>query len=180
MQRTRTIILTICALFTLTSAALAGTPFPDVDLKGQLTAEQKEYLGVTTDTFKVSDIKADYLFVEAFSMYCPICQRDAPKINELYDIISKMDTAKSIKFIGLATGNTGFETAFYQKKYDVRFPLFEDADYVIHGALDEIGTPSFYVVKKTGSTLETLFFKEGEAKDKDVLLQAIKQATGLK
>lgn len=61
MQRTATIILIICALFTLTSAAFAGTPFPDVELKGQLTAEQKEYLGVTTDTFKVSDIKADYL-----------------------------------------------------------------------------------------------------------------------
>ncbi len=175
-----TLTLATCFLILLSATALAGEPFPDVNLNGTLTADQKAYLGITSDSFKISDIDADYLFVEAFSMYCPICQRDAPSVNAAYEAIQAIAGSDRIKFIGIATGNTPFEAAFYQKKYDVKFPLFHDEDFIIHKALNEIGTPSYYIVKKNGSSLETLFFKEGEMHGAQGLISTIRENTDLK
>lgn len=166
-------------LLLLAVPAMAEQPFPDLNLNGKLSQAQKEYLGVDGDSFSISDIKADYLFVEAYSMYCPVCQRDAPRLNEIYKAVSSMDSGRRIRFIGLALGNTQFEVEFYKKKYMVEFPLIQDEDYTLHKALGEVPTPTFYIVK-LGEKSETLYFKEGEAKDKDVLLQVIKEKTGLK
>ncbi len=75
-------------------------------------------------------------------------------------------------------GNTDYEVGFYQKKYNVPFPIFADEDYTIHKALGEVGTPSFYIVK-LGPNPETLYMKEGELKDKDALLKILKATAGL-
>lgn len=169
----------LCAVVLLVaSSVLAGEPFPDVTLSGQLTADQRAYLGVSSDEFKISDIKGEYLFIEGYSMYCPICQRDAPRVNAVFDTISAADTKGQIKFVGIALGNTAYEVAFYQKKYTVDFPIFKDENYTIHKALGEVGTPTFYIVK-LGPTPEILYKHVGEAKDKNVLLQVIKEKTGL-
>ena len=177
MKRVTPILL--AALLLMATSALAGQAFPNLELSGNLSQEQKDYLGVSSDTFSLTDIKAEYLFINGYSMYCPVCQRDAPRLNEAYKAISLMDSKGSVKFIGLALGNTQFEVEFYKNKYTVEFPLFKDEDYVIHKALGEVPTPIFYIVK-LGPTPEVLYIKEGEAKDKDILLQAIKEHTGLK
>jgi len=173
------ILMTLIALLLMALPAVAGERFPNLSLSGKLSQAQKEYLGVTSESFKLTDIKADYLFVEAYSMYCPVCQRDAPRLNEVYKAVSLMDSKGSIKFIGLALGNTQFEVEFYKKKYMVEFPLIQDEDYAVHKALDEVATPTFYIVK-LGDSPEVLYKKVGEAEDKDVLLQAIKEKAGLK
>jgi len=167
------------AVFLLAATAQAGQVFPDITMSGKLSDAQKTYLGVSSDTFTLSDIKGGYLFVEAYSMYCPVCQRDAPRLNEIYDAVTKADTEGSVKFIGIGLGNTEFEVAFYQNKYDVQFPLVVDENYVIHKALGEVATPTFYIVK-LGSSPEILYMKEGEAEDKDLLLEVIMEKTGLK
>lgn len=177
MKRIAPVLLVVLLL--LTTSAFAGQTFPDLKLSGKLSQEQKTYLGVSTDSFSLTDIKAEYLFIEGYSMYCPVCQRDAPRLNDVYKAVSLMDSKGSIKFIGLALGNTQFEVEFYKKKYMVEFPLFMDEDYTIHKALGEVPTPTFYIVK-LGSTPEVVYTKVGEAEDKDVLLQAIKEHTGLK
>jgi protein-disulfide isomerase len=44
---------------------------------------EKTYLGLTkSGEFSVRDIDADVVIIEVFSMYCPICQGEAPKVNE--------------------------------------------------------------------------------------------------
>lgn len=175
----RIYLIAFAALLLVASTAMAGEPFPDLTINGNLSDAQKEYLGVNSDTFKISDIKAEYLFIEGYSMYCPVCQRDAPRINEVFKAVSLMDSKNSIRFIGLALGNTQFEVEFYKKKYTVEYPLFKDEDYTIHKALGEVPTPTFYIVK-LGETPEIVYLKVGEAGDKDVLLKAIKEAASLK
>lgn len=160
------------------SPAMAVDPFADLTLNGKLSSDQKAYLGVSSDVIKIADIKGDYLFVEGYSMYCPICQRDAPEVNEMYETITAIDPKARIKFIGLALGNTPFEVSFYQKKYNVPFPIFADEDYTIHKALGEVGTPAFYIVK-LGPKPETVYMKEGELTDKDALIQKLKSVAGL-
>ncbi|QJB58384.1 TlpA family protein disulfide reductase [Pseudodesulfovibrio sp. zrk46] len=165
------------ALMMFATAAVAGDTFPDMKLSGKLSDAQKAYLGVTADSFNVSEIKGDYLFVEAYSMYCPICQRDAAEVNEMYAAMASVDPKSTVKFVGLAMGNTPFEVEFYRKKYEVEFPLFQDEDYSVHKALKEVGTPAFYIVKL--DTLEILFMSEGELKDKDALMETLKANTNL-
>lgn len=173
------LILMIFAVLLLTTSAFAAKPFPDFDLTGKLTPGQQNYLGVETDTIKLTDIKADYVFIEGYSMYCPICQRDAPGINELYEAVKSSDPEGKIKIIGIALGNTPLEASFYAKKYNVEFPIFTDENYAIHEGLGNVGTPVFYIVK-LGPTPELLYMHEGEAKDKNMLLQALKDKAGLK
>lgn len=157
----------------LASVATAGEIFPQATLEGKLSEAQKAYLGVTAETIQPKDIQAEYIFVEGYSMYCPICQRDAPHLNALYEAVEKEGLSKKIKMIGIALGNTPYETAFYQKKYEVQFPLFHDENYTVHKALGEVPTPTFYIVKL--DTMEVLFKKVGAAETKDALLKAIKE-----
>ncbi|QGY39626.1 redoxin domain-containing protein [Pseudodesulfovibrio cashew] len=176
MKRASLFLLAVLVLGA--TCAYAGDPFPDLALGGKLDEDQRAYLGVASDSFKLSDIRAEYLFIEAYSMYCPICQRDAPHVNEAFEAIAAADKAGRIRFLGLALGNTPFEVEFYRKKYAVQFPLFGDEDYVIHKALGEVPTPAFYVVK-LGPEPEILFKKVGEAEGTEALLQAIKEHTGI-
>ncbi len=171
-----TLILLVLALL-CTAPARAGDLFPDVTLLGAMSDTQKEYLGVSTEGFKISDIKAEYVFVEVYSMYCPICQVDAPKLEDIHTKIGLTGGSDRIKFIGIGAGNTPFEIEFYRKKFSVAFPLFEDPDYIIHKALGEVGTPSFYLVKLKGGSMEILFFQEGEIKDTDGLFKILMDKT---
>ncbi|ADU61186.1 MAG: TlpA family protein disulfide reductase [Pseudodesulfovibrio sp.] len=156
----------ILLVMTATVAAQSPKTFPDLTLTGPLTDAQKTYLGVDTNPFRLSEIKADILFIEGYSMYCPICQQDAPALNELFQRLGKADPEGRIRVIGLALGNTEFETTFYQDKFNVPFPLFKDEDYAIHKALGEPVAPTYYIVRTSGPAPELLYEAEGElAKD---------------
>lgn len=173
------IFMTLFCFFVSVAAAWAGG-IPNLTLEDPLTPEEKSYLGVSSDTFTLTDIDADYVFIEAFSMYCPVCQRDAPHINDLFEKVSKADTAGRVKFLGLGLGNNSFEVQIYKEKYSVPFPLVNDQDYAIHTALGEVGTPTYYMIKIKDGKVEILFMQEGEAKDPGKLLQVIKDAAGIK
>ncbi len=149
MQR----LLAILPLFFLliVTPAQGAPPFPDLPLTGTLTPEQTAYLSPSGTAISPSSVKAEYLFVEVFSMYCPICQRDAPSVNALYKKVVASALGKRVRFLGIGVGNTPFEVDFYRKKFEVPFPLFEDPSYAYHEALGEVGTPAFYLVDVKGA-----------------------------
>ena len=126
-----------------------GGQLPSIVLPVPKSAEEKAYLGLSgSGTFKIPQIKADVVIIEIFSMYCPYCQKDAPGINELYDLIQKTpDLRDRIKMIGIGAGNSAFEIETFKKTFSVHFPLFPDQDYVIHQACGEVRTPYFIGVK---------------------------------
>lgn len=165
------IILALAACLFLAAAAQAGDIFPDIDLQGKISPEQRTYLDVPEGPIKLSDIGADFVLVEVFSMYCPICQHDAPGVNEMFNQVLASDKASRIRFVGVGAGNTPFEVAFYRKKFTVQFPLFEDPNYVAHKAVGNVGTPAYYLIDLRDRKRETLLFHEGEIKDKAAFLQ---------
>ncbi|MCJ2164528.1 MULTISPECIES: TlpA disulfide reductase family protein [unclassified Pseudodesulfovibrio] len=172
-------MLTLAACLLLATApAMAADQFPDLVLKGQISPEHRAYLAAPEGEFSVADIRADFLLVEVFSMYCPICQREAPAVNRMFVEATASDKGERIRFIGIGVGNTPFEVEFYRKKYGVEFPIFEDPDYVVHKALGEIGTPAYYLVDLREGQREILFFHEGEIPDKDVFLKTVLDKTG--
>ena len=117
------------------------------------SAASKNYLGLKgTDTFTMPQIKADTVIIEIFSMYCPICQAEAPVVNELHQLIEKTPSLKGkVKLIGIGTGNSAFEVEVFRKKYNILFPLFPDEKFAIQKALSEpIRTPTFIAIKGYG------------------------------
>ncbi|MHC1713297.1 MAG: peroxiredoxin family protein [Solidesulfovibrio sp.] len=127
-----------------------GKGFPDVTLSGALTPSQTAYLGLPSDKLPapISAIQTEALIVEVFSMYCPYCQKEAPTVNALFELIQLRGLSQRVKIIGIGAGNSDAEVEVFRKKYAVPFPLFSDASFAVHKRLGEVGTPFFYVLVK--------------------------------
>jgi len=126
-----------------------GGTLPEIKLSIPKDSSEKDYLGFFGfGTFKIPEIKAKLVIIEIFSMYCPYCQREAPNVNQLFAKIDDNPSLKGkIKIIGIGAGNTSYEVGTFKNKYKVPFPLFADADYVIHKMVGEVRTPYFIGVK---------------------------------
>ena len=148
------IMLLFAGVSSLTAASsppVVGGTLPDITLAAPKDSVGKNYLDLGFfgfGTFKIPDIKAKVVIIEIFSMYCPYCQREAPNVNQLYAKIEQNAALKGkIKIIGIGAGNTSYEVGTFKNKYNVPFPLFADADYVIHKMVGEVRTPYFIGVK---------------------------------
>jgi peroxiredoxin len=182
--------VTVLLISTLTLATLAankppekGEQLPVINLPIPENPQEKNYLGVSgSGLFKIPQIKARIVIVEFFSMYCPICQKDAPGVNELYRLIEKNpDIKNKVKLIGIGAGNSPYEVEVYKKKYDVPFPLFPDKDFVIHQACGEVRTPYYMVVKMNeDGTHQIVHSQLGDYPGAEKFLELVLGVSGLK
>mgnify|MGYP000223347420 CR=1 FL=1 len=150
-------------------------PFPQ-------TAAAKDYLGLTGQgSFAISQIKAQVVIIEVFNMYCSNCQREAPRVNDLYRLINKDTKLKGrIKMIGIGAGNTPLEVEVFRKNFQVLFPLFPDEDYIIHKAFGEVRTPFFSCVKiNADGSLKIFHSNKGGFPDAAQFLKQIVTGAGL-
>jgi thiol-disulfide isomerase/thioredoxin len=182
-------ILPILCLGLTTSASSNSTPplkdevLQKIILPIPKNPEEKSYLGLSgVGTFKIPQIKANVVFIEIFSMYCPYCQGDAPKINELYERIENdPDLKTKIKMIGIGAGNSPFEVEVFKKTYKVPFPLFPDKDFVIHKVSGEPRTPYFIIVKiNDDRSYKIVHAQLGGFPGTEPFLELILKASGLK
>jgi peroxiredoxin len=160
-----------------------GATFPALTFPGPQNAEDRGYLGLSAPgPFKITQLQAPVVIIEIFSMYCPICQKEAPLINELYQAIEKDPQLKGqIKLIGIGAGNTLFEVDFFKKKYQVPFPLLPDENFVLHKALGETRTPYFFVVKlDKGQPPRVIYSELGGIKGLEPFLDILRKSAGLK
>jgi len=184
------ILLTICLSVSFLKPEVHGsevTPgkgdlFPAISLAIPEREDAREYLGLTgKGSFSISQIKADLVIVEIFSMYCPYCQKEAPIVNDLYKVISEKPALKDrIKIIGIGAGNTPFEVDVFRDKYDVRFPLFSDESFAVHKAVGEVRTPYFFVLRMNAGGSDTVIYsKVGTIQDPNRFLDLIVKEAGL-
>jgi peroxiredoxin len=160
-----------------------GEVLPVMNLPMPKNPVEKGYLGLSGDGFfKIPQIKANVVIVEIFSMYCPYCQKDAPGINELYNLIeSNSDLKNKIKLIGIGAGNSIYEVEVFKKTYTVPFPLFPDKDFTIHKACGEVRTPYFMVVKiNDDKTHQIVHSQLGEYPGAEPFLELVLKSSGLK
>jgi peroxiredoxin len=180
----KTIVLTVTVLFVFCFAPVIlwaqapsqGESFPDISLPSPETEAEKSYLGLSSaGPFLLSHIKTDVLIIEIFNMYCPYCQREAPRVNELYRMILKSpELGEKIKIIGIGAGNTDYEVNIFRKEYDIRFPLFSDELFSLHKTSGGVRTPYFFVLKfnKSGSNT-VLYSRVGSIKNPEEFLDLI-------
>ncbi|MEW6584532.1 MAG: TlpA disulfide reductase family protein [Nitrospirota bacterium] len=161
----------------------AGESFPDLTFDKSDNSAVQEYLGWQgKGPFRLSQIKADIIIIEVFSMYCPYCQKEAPIVNKLYDTISKRgDLRKRIKLIGIGAGNTSFEVDVFRKEYGILFPLFPDESFDVHKKVGEVRTPYFFVMKiNPDGSNKLIYSRVGSIQDHDRFLELILRESGLK
>jgi len=160
-----------------------GTAFPAITLPIPEKDTERAYLGLTgKGTFTISQIKAEVVILEIYSMYCPYCQKEAPLVNDLYQTIDKKPGLKEkIKIIGIGAGNTTFELDVFRNQYNVKFPLFADESFIVHKKVGEVRTPHFFVLKmKADGSNKIIYSKVGSIQDPALFLDLILQESGLK
>ncbi len=159
-----------------------GENLPVFNLPIPKNPAEKAYLGLSGEGFfQIPQIKAKVVIVEIYSMYCPFCQKDAPKINELYQLIENHpDWKNKIKMIGIGAGNTPFEVEMFKKTYSVPFPLFPDKDFSIHKVCGEVRTPYFIVVKINDDKSHQIVHSQlGNFPGAEPFLELVLKASGL-
>ncbi len=160
-----------------------GEVLPVITLPIPKNPDERGYLGLSgSGLFKIPQIKAKVVIVEIFSMYCPVCQKDAPGVNELYRLIeNNPDIKDKIKLIGIGAGNTPYEVEVFKKTYHVPLPLFPDEDFTIHEACGEVRTPYYMVVKiNEDGTHLIVHSQSGDYPGAEPFLELVLKASGLK
>jgi peroxiredoxin len=163
-------------------SAKKGEGIFTVNLEAPKDKLQQKYLGVgANQVFTVADIDADLVLVEIFSMYCPHCQREAPEINKLYEKMTNSKRARGrVKMIGIGVGNSDYEVELFRKSYDIRFPLFPDAEFEAHKKIGSARTPTFIAVKKSGEKeVSVVHYHVGGVGDLDEFLDSLLDKSGL-
>ena len=185
------LLAVLCAGFTAVPSAAATLPavggqLPDFTLPAPKDSADKSYLGVSgllfSGPFKIPQIKASVVIVEIFSMYCPYCQAEAPKVNSLFSKIGSNPALKGkIKLLGIGVGNSDYEVGVFKKKYNVTFPLFSDGDFKLYKLLGEPRTPYFIGVRINPDGSHRIFYsKLGAFEGVDAFLDQIIKLSGLK
>jgi len=154
----------------------------DFDLPVPEEIHLQAYLGVQgQDRFTLGQIAARVVIVEIFSMYCPICQREAADVNALFDRIRQDPQLRErVKLLGIGAGNSAFEVAFFKKKYNIEFPLFPDEDFSLHKQIGEVNTPHFFGLRLLENEKADLFFsRSGEIEDVKKFLQTLLKESGI-
>jgi thiol-disulfide isomerase/thioredoxin len=117
----------------------------------------KEYLGLKNlKSFGISQISAKFVIIEFFSLYCPICQKQAPVANRIYKIIQQdQELSKNVKMIGIGAGNNRREIDTYGTGLRIPFPLFTDTDFTVYKKIGEPRTPFTILATTKGKVLLT-------------------------
>ena len=155
---------------------------PEINLTIPSKHSYRSYLGLpASGFFKIDEIKARVVIIEIFSMYCPHCQSDAPRVNELYRMIEKNpDLKDKIKLIGIGAGNSPYEVEIFRETYDIPFPLFADGDFSIHTVLGGVRTPYFIGVRINDDGTHQIFYsKPGGVNKADQFLEMMLRLSGL-
>ncbi len=171
----------LCSPFAPVCLAQSGPPgvgelLPRFTIPAPQSRDDAEYLGIAEkEPFWISEISAPLVIIEIFSMYCPYCQREAPRLNKLYyKIQSDPELKEQIKIIGIGAGNSPFEVNFFKKKFKVPFPMFPDPDFAIHKTLGEVRTPYFIVALNLPDRCPTVAYsKLGRIRNFDEFLKQI-------
>jgi len=170
------LVLILCAATAQAAAPKAGDTLPDAQVKSQLKPEEARYLGLPEGaaSFRLSQINADALIVEIYSMYCPICQSEARTVNKVFERIAAAPKAARVRFVGIGAGNTPYEIDYFRKKHPSAMPLFADEDYGLHKTFMNVRTPSFFVLKKRPEGgFAVVYYREGGFTDEDAFFEQI-------
>lgn len=178
--------LVACATADISSEApkplSAGDPLPAIELPVPQVGRLQEYLGISgTGIFSVDQIKADVVIIKLFSVYCPLCHEDAPKMNQFYDMIeNSADLRGRLKLIAIGAGNSARQVAQFKGEYNLKFPVFSDENGVIHRKLGSVKFPYYIGVRlKKDDTARIFYARLGQISNSETFLASMRRLSGV-
>ncbi len=132
-----------------------GSTLPGFQLTLPDSPEIKAYLGIKgPKPFPWSQIQGELMVIEFFDVFCPICQGNAPILNQLFKLIREdKDLDKNVKMIGIEVGSAPDDLSAYRQHFKVEFPLFLDPKKEIQTISKVQYVPLLIVVDKKGKVL---------------------------
>lgn len=151
-----------------------GMDLPPFEMSMPDSDAFRKYLGVDSlKSFSASDISGKLLFIEAFSTFCPVCHRNAPVLNNLYQIIEgDSELSKDVKVIAIAAGNKYPQIDSYRENVKAPFPIVEDPYLKFFKGIGSPGVPFMMLASKEGKVLMTHI---GMIEDLDQILGKIRE-----
>lgn len=149
-------LIGFCAATTYSAESLpVGSKMPGFEIKGPASPQVKAYLGVNNEKlFALSQVNSKIILVEFFDVFCPVCQKTAPLLNRVYNLIKEDKMlSKDVKMIGIGIGTQPEFLPTYIKTFKVEFPLFTDPNKEINDKLKLQGVPHTVLVGKNGKIL---------------------------
>jgi thiol-disulfide isomerase/thioredoxin len=120
---------------------------------------------------KSTDLKGKVIFVNAWSLRCPICEKGLPDLVELHGQYKD----KGVVFVGLSLdgANRAEDMADYLKKYKANWPNAYDAIDTAKAFKVEY-IPGYWVIDRKGIVV---WNKSSKEKVGDAIDRALKQST---
>ncbi len=183
MQQKPFVIIIALLVIMISGKGVCGSKEMEFDFRLPIPEQSihRQYLGLNSeDGFTLDQIHGQILIVQIFSMYCPVCQREAKNLNLFFSKIwNNLELRKQIKLIGIGAGNSDFEVGFFKDNYSIEFPLFSDNDFSIHKKIGQVRTPFFLVLKPGDSPLKPFFTHSGEIGSHEKFLDKIITESGI-
>ncbi len=150
-----------------------GQVLGPVTFAAPLTPEEAQYLGLPKpEPFTIKDVKSPYILIEQFNNMCPHCMKQAPIMDQLYDLVQKDPALKGkIKFMAAGQGNEDTQVKMWKAFQKVPFPVLPDPNSSLGKALNFSPYPVTMVVDKSG---KILWVEVGEFESADAALKGIK------
>ncbi|MDD3580897.1 MAG: TlpA disulfide reductase family protein [Desulfobacca sp.] len=132
-----------------------GDTLGNLQFSKPLTPEDQKYLGLAQDaTFTLKEVNAPYVLLEAFGTNCSHCLAQAPKMNNLYNLMAQNPKlAGKVKFIAVGGGDNQFGVTMWRKQLKIPFPVLPDQDTSLTKKLNIPGTPTSMLLDKSGKVL---------------------------
>jgi len=142
----------------------------------------RQYLGLgpQTKAFALSEVPADFLFVEFYSQLCYGCLQAVESYNQLFRALSHDPRLSGrVKMLGLGVGSLNREVAKFRKKEGVLFPLFADQGRELFRCLGQPGLPVAYVLRReSANRLRIISILPGGKGQVEEVLSRIQAAVG--
>ncbi|QQL45644.1 peroxiredoxin family protein [Sulfuriroseicoccus oceanibius] len=92
--------------------------------------------------------RAEVVVLSFFDMYCPVCQRSADEVNELYGMARKQ--GGRIAFYAIGKNNTPMEADTYRKRFNVPFPVVADRQLTVASRFGSFKAPMVIALRRQG------------------------------
>lgn len=128
-----------------------GDFFPSCRLVVLNNKSDRAYLGLPADAkaFALSEVKADYLFVELYSELCYGCLQEVASYNHLFQEIEADSFLKGrLKMLGLGVDSSYRAVVKFRRQHQVRFPLFADRGREVFSCLGQPELPTAYLLER--------------------------------
>ena len=153
-----------------------GEAFPDLELNAPMTRQGSEYLGLTPDqdTFRLSDIDASYVLIEAVNTMCGHCRKSAHNVDALFTGLSQQAAPARLKTLALFLHDDETAVRNAKRYFPGTHPRIADP----MGRLAQAGetvVPVLYAIRldKDGDPHDVVYKHRGRLDDPDAVKWSI-------